>query len=407
MADNNVQGTSETKNVPEVKSYSPSEIINIYSRYVGGGMKNDILWLRGIYSQRPNQNPQWAAFYDELRDPDITTRTSITLKIGREARKHLKPNSLVLIGGLMKTTAMQNSTVQLVMEVTRFEVIKDVYVTQQDLLRSEIRIAKTRKGFRNVDKLLEDKLFRDERPRVALVFATTSITMLDFNAGVHAAAVKIDFQEYRQSFANAPVLAQFLRNTDTQGYDVVALVRGGGSGIEALDAVEVLQAVATMNTPVICAIGHVGEELFMKSVADMVAPTPNGLGQYFSEMVERVAQQRNRSRAALVEEVRKQFQKELESSNNKNKELLKQVGDMTKQAAAQTKTFNNSMKAQKESFDKLAEQNRATTLRLEAEQRRSRELELKMSGSRVATWVAVAATAAAGIVGFLLAMLLR
>ena len=68
--------------------------------------------------------------------------------------------------------------------------------------------------------------------------------------------------------------AAFLRQQDTAQYDVIALIRGGGNGIEALDEIEVLKAVSEMKTPVICAIGHVGEELFMKSIADKVAPTP-------------------------------------------------------------------------------------------------------------------------------------
>lgn len=350
-----------SKNLPAVTYYTPVELVGIYRNFLERGKSNGVVWLRGIYIQRPNQNGQWSAFYDELRDVD--TNTSITLKINRQDRQRLKPNSLVQIGGLIELNPFTNGTIQIVMSVTRFEIIKDQFVTEQDLKRSEIRIAKTKKGFKNVDAILEDKLFRDERPKVALVFASTSITMADFNAGVNAAAVKIDFTEQRQSFGNAAVLASFLRQQDTAQYDVIALIRGGGNGIEALDEIEVLKAVSEMKTPVICAIGHVGEELFMKSIADKVAPTPNGLGQYFSEMVERVSAKRNNSRAALVEEVKKQFQKQIEESNKKNKELLTQIEKMTKQQQEQTK-------ANKENIDKLNEQNKKN---LEAQQKKNDE----------------------------------
>ena len=118
-----------------------------------------------------------------------------------------------------------------------------------------------------------------------------------------------------------------------------------------------------MNTPVICAIGHVGEELFLKSIADKVAPTPNGLGQYFSEMVERVAEKRNNSRAALVEEVKKQFQKQIEETNKKNQELLKQVENLTKQATEQSKQF-------KETTEKIQAENKRN---IEAQQKKNEE----------------------------------
>jgi len=351
----------EDKNLPVVSYYTPVELVGIYRSFLERGKSNGVVWLRGIYIQRPNQNSQWLAYYDELRDVD--SNTSITLKINRQDRQKLKPNSLVQIGGLVELNPYTNGTIQIVVSVTRYEIIKDQFVTEQDIKRSEIRIAKTKRGFKNVDAVLEDKLFRDERPQIALVFASTSITMADFNAGVNAAAVKIDFTELRQSFGNGTALATFLKQQDNMQYDTIALIRGGGSGIEALDDINVLQTISEMNTPIICAIGHVGEELFLKSIADKVAPTPNGLGQYFSEMVERVSAKRNNSRAALVEEVKKQFQKQIEESNKKNKELLTQIEKMTKQQQEQTK-------ANKENIDKLNEQNKKN---LEAQQKKNDE----------------------------------
>lgn len=347
--------------LPAVSYYTPVELVGIYRSFLERGKSNGVVWLRGIYIQRPNQNNQWTAYYDELRDVD--SNTMVTLKINRNDRAKLKSNSLVQIGGLIELNPFTNGTIQIVVNVTRYEVVKDQFVTEQDIKRSEIRIAKSKRGFKNVDAVIEDRLFRGERPKIALVFASTSITMQDFNAGVNAAAVKIDFTELRQSFGNGNALASFLANIDTSSFDVIALIRGGGSGIESLDDIMVLETIANMNTPVICAIGHVGEELFLKSIADKVAPTPNGLGQYFSEMVERVAEKRNNSRAALVEEVKKQFQKQIEESNKKNQELLKQVENLTKQATEQSKQF-------KETTEKIQAENKRN---IEAQQKKNEE----------------------------------
>ena len=447
---------NDTNNLPAVPYYTPVELVGIYRSFLERGKSNNVVWLRGIYLQKPNQNPQWAAFYDELRD--VNSNVSVTLKINRQDRQKLKPNSLIHVGGLIELNPYSNGTIQIVVAVTRFEIVKDQFVTEQDLKRSEIRIAKTKKGFKNVDAILEDKLFRDERPKVALVFASTSITMADFNAGVNAAAVKIDFTEHRQSFGNAAVLAAFLRQQDTAQYDVIALIRGGGNGIEALDEIEVLKAVSEMKTPVICAIGHVGEELFMKSIADKVAPTPNGLGHYFSEMVERVTAKRNNSRAALVEEVKKQFQKQIEESNKKNKELLTQIEKMTKQQQEQTKANKENIdklneqnkknleaqqkkndealakiqaqnkqqieqtqkqnvalqkqledlsKSQKTTFDKLTDQNKQTNALLEKERQRSMDLEKRLAAtpSHTSTYIIIAIVAV--IIGYIIATFLR
>lgn len=445
-----------TNNLPTVTYYTPVELVGIYRNFLERGKSNGVVWLRGIYIQRPSQNNQWSAYYDELRDVD--SNTSITLKINRQDRQRLKPNSLVQIGGLIELNPFTNGTIQIVVSVTRFEIIKDQFVTEQDIKRSEIRIAKTKRGFKNVDAVLEDKLFRDERPKVALIFASTSITMADFNAGVNAAAVKIDFTELRQSFGNGTSLAAFLKQQDGVQFDTIALIRGGGNGIEALDDISVLQTVSEMKTPIICAIGHVGEDLFLKSIADKVASTPNGLGQYFSEMVERVAAKRNNSRAALVQEVKKQFQKQLEDSNKKNKELLTQIEKMTKQQQEQTKTNKENIdklneqnkknleaqqkkndealakfqaqskqqmeqsqkqnaalqkqladlsKSQKESLDKLTEQNKQTNTLLEKERQHSRELERQLASKPNYTTTFIIIAIIATVVGFILAQIMK
>ena len=445
-----------TNNLPAVTYYTPVELVGIYRNFLERGKSNGVVWLRGIYIQRPSQNNQWAAYYDELRDVD--TNTSITLKINRQDRQRLKPNSLVQIGGLIELNPFTNGTIQIVVSVTRFEIIKDEFVTEQDIKRSEIRIAKTKRGFKNVDAVLEDKLFRDERPKVALIFASTSITMADFNVGVNAAAVKIDFTELRQSFGKGASLAAFLKQQDEMKFDTIAPIRGGGNGIEALDDIAVLQTVSEMETPIICAIGHVGEELFLKSIADKVAPTPNGLGQYFSEMVERVAAKRNNSRAALVQEVKKQFQKQLEDSNKKNKELLDQIEKMTKQQQEQTKANKENIdklneqnkknleaqqkkndealakfqaqskqqmeqsqkqnaalqkqladlsKSQKESLDKLTEQNKQTNTLLERERQHSRELERQLASKPNYTTTFIIIAIIATVVGFILAQIMK
>ena len=46
--------------------------------------------------------------------------------------------------------------------------------------------------------------------------------------------------------------------------------------------------------------------------------SPTGLGQYFSNMVEAVSEKQTKSRAALIEQVKKQFKQQLEASQAQN-----------------------------------------------------------------------------------------
>ena len=83
-------------------------------------------------------------------------------------------------------------------------------------------------------------LLSDRRPKIALIFAETSITMGDFEAGINAARTAIDFEEYRVSFSNSAELVTQLKRVDKLQYDIIAIVRGGGGGLEKVDDLELL-----------------------------------------------------------------------------------------------------------------------------------------------------------------------
>lgn len=119
------------KSLPSVNFYTPVELVGIYRSFLERGKSNGVVWLRGIYIQRPNQNTQWSTCFDELRD--VSSNTSVTLKISRQDREKLKPNSLVQIGGITELNPYANGTIQIIVNVTRFEIVKDQFVTEQDL----------------------------------------------------------------------------------------------------------------------------------------------------------------------------------------------------------------------------------------------------------------------------------
>lgn len=331
--------------VPQV--YNPSELLNIFSDILARqNTSSKVIYLRGVYFKQ-RYNPGWAYAYDLLRDEN--DQQEMTIMIAPSLRDELKDGALIQVGGTLTRKVNTKGYIQLVFQVSRIEVVKEQIISEEDMKKAELRTLKSEKGFKNVDAILEDKLYRGERPIVALVFASTSITMADFDAGKESASAHIYFEEHRVSFSKSSELIDMLKYLDNEGdFDVIALVRGGGGGIEALDEIPVLECVVELDTPLICAVGHVDEKIFIKNLADKVAPTPNGLGTYFSNMVESVIQKRNSSRAVLVEEVKRQYIKQIETAEKQNKSLQEQIEKMTKASSEAQSNF----KAQSESMAK-------------------------------------------------------
>ena len=338
-----------------VQIYNPSEILSILTDNLAKqNTSSKVIFLRGIYFKQ-KMTPGYAYAYDILKDEN--DQQEITLLISPALRDDLKDGSLVHIGGTLTRKVSTKGYIQLVFKVTRAETVKDVVISEDDIKRTELRNKKSNIGYKNVDSLLEDILFKGERqPRVALVFASTSITMSDFNAGKDAASAHIEFREFRVPFSQSADVVKLLTELVAENcYDAIALIRGGGGGIEALDDIAVLESVVSLSTPLICAVGHVEEKIFIKNLADKVAPTPNGLGTYFSNMVENVIQKRNSSRAVLVEQVKGQYIKQIETAEKQNKALQEQIEKMTKASKESQENFKTQSEAMNKQMVTLQE----------------------------------------------------
>ena len=318
MQDSNLipQGNGQPQ---AVTSYCPSEIVDIFSDFLSrAGLGSKVVFVTGIYARTARQSyGGW--FYDTLKDQNSDQELSLMIPQG--LRDDLENGSLVTVGGTVYKKAGNRGNIQLGFKVSRVETLQQQAVSEEDMKRAELRARKTQRGFANVDAVLEGILMRGERPKVALVFAASSITMADFDAGKQAAEASMDFTEYRVNFSSAKDLCDMLSRVDGEGYDVLALVRGGGSGIERLDDVSVLECVVSLRTPLICAVGHVDEKLFLKLVSDKAAPTPNGLGQWFSDLAEKVSKTRQDSIAVITKQVQKQFQERLDTQVKQNEDL--------------------------------------------------------------------------------------
>lgn len=355
---------SRNNALPATTVYKPSEIIGIFNSILAKQSVNaQVVYLRGVYLASGRQSYS-GYFYDTLRDED--RQEEITMYVTQQQRENLKNGNLVNVGGVLGRNVNNRGQIQIILNVSRIEVVQEQAIDENEIKRMELRQKKSSEGFKNVDSILEQLLFVDQRPRVALLFATSSITMSDFEAGINAAKSAIDFVEYRANFSNANELVGTLQSLDKGGFHVIALVRGGGARIESLDDISVLERIVSMNTPIIGAIGHVEEKIFIKQLVDKCAPTPNGLGQYFSEMVESVSEKKTKSRAALTEQIKKQFKDQLEASQKQNKELQEKLKVLTK-------AQEESVKAQQEATKKHNEQ-------VQAAQKQNKELQEQLKG---------------------------
>jgi len=338
--------------------YQPAELLNIFKNFLTHKEINmTVICLKGIYIKSDKVYGHFA--YDHLKDETQVEELTIVVPIA--LRDDLKNGNLITVYGTIDRKLNPSGYIQILLNVSRIDKVKEIAISDEEVKRAELRRIKEQNGYKNVDSILENKLFIDERPQVALIYAETSITNADFEKGLVAAKTHIDFHEIRVNFANSTALRQTLLEADSKSYDVIAIVRGGGSGIEKLDEITIIETLANLQTAWIYGVGH--ENLFIRNVADKVIPIPFALGTYFRDTVENVRSKRNSSRAAIMEEVKKQYIKQIEDSNKKNQELNKQLETMQKTHKEQTEASNKQIaeltRAQKENQEQIKLQTEA------------------------------------------------
>lgn len=303
-----------------VQQYTPSEIIGIFNdilAHQNNQASGKIVCIRGIYLIGNGTSYQ-GFYYDTLRDEKSSFE--LPIRISDAQRKELTPGNLVEILGTLGRKITAKSEIKLELNVSRVEIVKEQVIDENEIKRIEYRQRKVVQGFKNVDSILESLLFNDTRPKIALVIAASSITLKDFEDGIKAARVALDFYEDRVVFTQTRLLCTKLKQLDQLGYNAIALVRGGGiDSTTDVDKPEVIETIVSMKTPFISGVGHKDEKIFLRQVADKWTATPQGLGQYFSDMVEAVSEKKTKSRAALTEQIKNSSRNSWKQDKNKIK----------------------------------------------------------------------------------------
>ena len=324
---------------PQQPIYTPTDILNIVKEHLR--TSNIPVVIEGVYqmvgTKAYNGGIWW---YDEIRSQYDNSKLKAMVPTG--IRDQIKAGEVVQLNGtISKTVNDYDGKIELMLRVSNLVGKRENEISEEELERLKLLQQKASKGSRPVDSLLESLLFSEERqPKIALVYAESSITDADFRAGVQAASGAIDFKEYRQSFSDVQGFSQLIGELDNGGYDILCIIRGGGVGLDVFENPKMAALMLALKTPTISAIGHEVDTPLLCKVSDRNIGTPSLLGQYFKDMVENVSEKKTKSRASLTEKIKKQFQEQLEAGQKQNKELQEKLATLTKNQDEATKKHN-------------------------------------------------------------------
>jgi exodeoxyribonuclease VII large subunit len=182
----------------------------------------------------------------------------------------------------------------------------------------------------DVRGLLLGLLRKGETPALALVLGETGIVDRDVEASLGSARDRYRLDRKRVNLTDPWAVAEALRRAAEGPYHLVALVRGGGEGLEALDRPEVWEAVASCPKPVVVALGHAANTLWVEGLADAAFPTPTALGHFLKETVEAVEREKE---AAKLSDLLERAQVEARAAQAERDRLKEKLAQLEREPA--------------------------------------------------------------------------
>ncbi|VAW85099.1 hypothetical protein MNBD_GAMMA18-1175, partial [hydrothermal vent metagenome] len=152
--------------------------------------------------------------------------------------------------------------------------------------RTAVQQQKERAGYRNLDRMIEQKLSQGKKPQIALICGKTSMVLQDVFSALNDAKPNYKLVEHRVNLSSKKGIINAFAQLNKEPLDGIAIIRGGGPGLEIFDDVEIAEASLKLKPVLITAIGHAQDDTLLQQIADKKFATPTALGNYLREMVE-------------------------------------------------------------------------------------------------------------------------
>lgn len=306
--------------VPDLPTniHTPLTLANIFSNLIAARQERDVLFIQGVYQATGRKN-YGGMFYDQLRDE--IDRQVITIKVPELLRPRLTEGRVYVLKGYLERKVKEDSSIGLTFAVVDCVSEQRPVVTGEAAKVAELLRLKADEGYIDVGARLKQKLLLEQRPQVALIYGHAGIVSSDVKGAIREAVASYAVNEHRINLAQKQEIIQVIKGLDKTGLDLLAIVRGGGSGLDIFNDPEIAQAAIDVAVPFAAAIGHAEDVTLLERVADKKFATPTALGNFLRELVEQAAEERIGSRAKLAADLEQTYRGQIESLKQEKEQL--------------------------------------------------------------------------------------
>ncbi|KYH06694.1 hypothetical protein A1704_23055 [Chryseobacterium cucumeris] len=346
-------------NEPTYQIYSPGSVLGLFSNALKLNATVNLIYLKGRYSFGGGKS-YGNYYYDHLFSESDTI--SIGVRISALLRSKIENNDIYTLRGYIEKS-IKNSSIELRFVVDEIIQQEERAISEEELQRYELIQKKLEKGSKDLESIIRNKLLKDEPVRIANIYGNNAIVQKDFAEGLDISQKYFQVSEYSCSITSSTSIAEKLEEVSESGYDIIALVRGGGDrqSLEVFNDIVLSELFIALEAVTVTAIGHTVDETLLDKLADKRFHLPHDYGAGLHSIVEKLSHEKSNSRALLIDEVKKDVGKQFaEQVLTLEKQLKKKNDEFTEaqkifkeQSENQVKAFTEQLKVRNEEVEKL------------------------------------------------------
>lgn len=264
-------------NTPQIV-YTPDAVIDLVSESLKPALPQTIFQIKGLYKQTSTtlySGHYFGHLHSTSGGYELTVRVPEKIKPAPVNGQHY------VFSGYLTKRARKRGHVELVFNVTTVEGREPQEFSRMIAIYQQ----KARQGYRDVVGAIRDKILNGERVKIARLYGLNGIVDKDVEAALNLMEGDreiieqcYDFTEHRVSMGSPSDIEAELLKLDQEGYDLIAILRGGGSNLSVFDDLLLATTAVDLKTPLVAGIGHEVDKPFIQDIADKSCATPTTFG---------------------------------------------------------------------------------------------------------------------------------
>ncbi len=309
--------------------YNPSSLMNIFNNALTNEAVRKTFAIKGRYI--PGKGVEYNGYYyDVLKDE--TSEASMSFVVPAILRNKLQPDQTIECHAYL-TKKVQTNAGRIDLQLNLIDILSQerTEITDDEIRAIQLLQTKVQAGYKDADSFIKRKIIAGEKIRVVIITGKTGIVDSDIKHQLKEAIALYDFAFARVSLTGEAEIIQAVRKY-SEDADIICISRGGGENVDFFNKPNIAEAVISLDTVFISAIGHKEDITLLQRVADKAFITPTALGQYFHDIYTHTIEELQESKAKLVEQVTVQLKANYD----------KQILNLTEKLTASQQLFEKS-----------------------------------------------------------------